>query len=114
MSRPANAKTIHDAFPKSIMPDGKATGVRRALIKAFYSKSDLRGNAKLGKSKDGLNPQIKQPFNLETFIDFVNRRTLSDGKLERINDQLNPRLDAVKQEFGKAATNQAKAKILKK
>ena len=114
MSKPANAKTIHDAFPKSIMPDGKATGVKRALIKAFYSKSDLRGDAKLGKSKDGLNPQIKQPFNLETFLNFVNRRTLSNGKLERINDQLIPRLDAVKQEFGKAATNQTKTKFLRK
>ncbi len=114
MSNPANAKTIHDAFPKSIMPDGKATGVKRALIKAFYSKSDLRGDAKLGKSRDGLPPQIKQPFNLETFLNFVNRRTLPNGKLERINDQQIPRLDAIKQEFGKSATNQAKTKFLRK
>ena len=114
MSQPANAKTIHDAFPKSIMSTGKATGIRRALIKAFYKESDIRTDAKLGKSKQGLTEQVKQPFNLEVWKDFVNRRTLPDGKLERINDQLNPRLKAIKQEFGKAATNQAKTKFLNK
>ena len=114
MSQPANAKTIHDAFPKSIMSTGKATGVKRALIKAFYKESDIRTDAKLGKSKQGLTEQVKQPFNLEVWKDFVNRRTLPNGKLERINDQLNPRLEAIKQEFGKAATNQAKTKFLNK
>ena len=114
ISQPSNAITIYNAFPKSIMSDGKATGVRRALIKDFYKESDIRTDATGGKSKQGLTEQVKQPFNLETWRNFVNRRTLPNGKLERINDQLDPRLEAIRQEFGKAATNQAKAKFLNK
>jgi hypothetical protein len=114
ISQPANAKTIYDALPKSIMSTGRATGVKRALIKAFYKESDIRTDAVGGKSKQGLTEQSKQPFNREVWENFVNRRTLPNGKLERINDQLNPRLKAIRQEFGKAVTNQAKTKMLKK
>ena len=114
ISQPDNAKTIYNAFPKSIMSDGKATGVKKAILKAFYIESDVRTDATEGKSKQGLTEQVKQPFNKNTWNNFINRRTLPSGKLERINDQLNPRLDAIKKEFGKAATNQARTKILRK
>ena len=114
ISQPSNAITIYNALPKSIMSSGKATGVKRALIKAFYKESDIRTDATGGKSKQGLTEQVKQPFNREIWENFVNRRTLPNGKLERINDQLDPRLEAIRQEFGKAATNQAKTKILRK
>ena len=48
-----------------------------------------------------------EPFDLAKWKNYINRRTNKDGKLERINDQLNPRLERLRQEIGKAMTNQS-------
>ena len=107
ISMPQNAKMLYNALPEGVMSSGKSTGVKQALLDAFYVKSDTRSNALLGKSKAGLSRQVKQPFDLAKWKNYINRRTNKDGKLERINDQLNPRLERLRQEIGKAMTNQS-------
>ena len=107
ISMPQNAKMLYNALPEGVMSSGKSTGVKQALLDAFYVKSDTRSNALLGKSKAGLSKQVKQPFDLAKWKNYINRRTNKDGKLERINDQLNPRLERLRQEIGKAMTNQS-------
>ena len=59
------------------MSDGKATGVKRAIIKAFYTESDVRTDATQGKSRQGLTEQVKQPFNRNTWNNFINKKNFT-------------------------------------
>lgn len=114
ISQPVNAIMLHNALPKSIMSGGTATGIGKSILKDFYTKSDIRTKSSNKRSKAGLGEQFKQPFNKEVWDNFIKRRTNPDGTKERINDQLNKRINALKQEIGKAMTVQSKVEILKK
>lgn len=113
ISQPVNAIMLHNALPKSIMSGGTATGIGKSILKDFYGKSDTRTKSSKGRSKQGLSQQFKQSFDKEVWNNFIKRRTNPDGTKERINDQLNKRINALKQEIGKAMTVQGKVKILK-
>mgnify|MGYP003630869128 FL=1 len=107
--RPVLAKELYElALAEGATSKGLSTGVKGKLLEYFYDLSEgKRLDSKDGKSKSGLQRQIKQPFNLDIFKEFVTRGIdPKTGKLERKTDSYLRRLDAFRQEAGKAITNQ--------
>ena len=107
--RPVLAMELYElTLAKGVTSKGLSTGVKGKLLEYFYDLSEgKRLDAKDGKSTSGLQRQIKQKFDLDTFKKFVTRQIdPKTGKLERKTDSYLRRLDAFRQEAGKAITNQ--------
>ena len=95
-----NAGLLIDMLPQGFDSEGKATGVPKTLLDAFYNKRSSRA-----KTKAGLKTQVKKTNILDS--DFLEVFGIVEGVADRTDRNTSARALAMANLMGKIITNQA-------
>jgi len=106
-----NAELLYNMLPESLNEQGKSTGIRKLLLDNFYKTTGVRKESALGRSAQGSEVRIKQPFNQAEFLKAFG---IVKGEVMKVKNQtqISGMIKAMMNETGKAMTNQAIKKNL--